>query len=95
MSYAVSQLERLVHYVGERDGAAAMNSFFALVVVVMFAIRSKSFYLLKKQLVEFEESVNAQLNGQHAPKNARLETVATGAEIEALRGLINQKMGAT
>ncbi|CBJ27476.1 expressed unknown protein [Ectocarpus siliculosus] len=80
---------RLMHHVGERDGAAAMNIFFALVVVgggfVMFAIRSKSFYLLKKQLVDFEESVNAQLNAQHAQLNAqhaqinaRLETVATG-----------------
>lgn len=58
-------LERLMHYLGEKDSAAAMNIFCALVVVggcfVMFAIRSKWFYLLKKQLIEFEERVNAQL----------------------------------
>lgn len=85
--YAVSQIERLMHYVGEADGATAMNFFFALVVIgggfVMFAIRSKAYYVLKKQLARFEESVNAQLYAQHAELDTRLETMATGAQVNA------------
>lgn len=65
---------------------------------VTFAIRSKLFFLLKKQLMGFEESVDAQhaqISRPTRPRiSAQLETVSTGAEIETLRELIAQNMGA-
>ena len=94
--YALSQVERLMYYVGESDGGTSMNIFLAIVTIgggfVMIAVRSKSLHVLKQQLSRFEESVNAQ--------NARIieamSTMATASQMEAqteeIRVLITQNL---
>ncbi|CAM9103926.1 unnamed protein product [Hapterophycus canaliculatus] len=52
--YIVSQVERLLYYVGQSDREAAMKTFLALVLLVggfvVFAIRNRSLHLLEKKL---------------------------------------------